>query len=90
MDALDDEKLYEGRARGMLVENLRGCMNFDSGFGSTPGGESHGGQSEFRFSYSLPTSLATFTFFSCNSFHSRTFPKKWTSDTDSIGIKWQT
>jgi prenyltransferase beta subunit len=31
----------------MLIENLRGCMNFDGGFGSTPGGESHGGQSEF-------------------------------------------
>jgi prenyltransferase beta subunit len=30
----------------MLTENLRGCMNFDGGFGSTPGGESHGGQSE--------------------------------------------
>ena len=29
----------------MLIENLRGCMNFDGGFGSTPGGESHGGQS---------------------------------------------
>jgi hypothetical protein len=33
----------------MLIENLRGCMNFDGGFGSTPGGESHGGQSGSLF-----------------------------------------
>ena len=46
LDALDDGSLYKGRAREMIVENLRGCMNFDSGFGSTPGGESHGGQSK--------------------------------------------
>lgn len=31
--------------REKVVENLKGCMNFDSGFGTTPGAESHGGQS---------------------------------------------
>ena len=53
LDDLDTPELYGGKARGMLLENLRGCMNFDGGFGSTPGGESHGGQSE-SFSFSFP------------------------------------
>lgn len=43
----------------MLIENLRGCMNFDGGFGSTPGGESHGGQSGSLSAFlSLLASLA--------------------------------
>jgi hypothetical protein len=45
LDDLDKPDLYDGKGREMLIENLRGCMNFDGGFGSTPGGESHGGQS---------------------------------------------
>jgi hypothetical protein len=45
LDDLDKPELYDGKTREMLIDNLRGCMNFDGGFGSTPGGESHGGQS---------------------------------------------
>lgn len=43
---LDKTDLYDGGARELIVGNLKGCMNFDSGFGTTPGAESHGGQSE--------------------------------------------
>jgi geranylgeranyl transferase type-2 subunit beta len=43
---LDSDTLHGGKARELIVANLRGCMNFDSGFGTTPGAESHGGQSE--------------------------------------------
>jgi len=37
-------------------------MNFDAGFGGTPGGESHGGQSEFllplsNFRYSFRSTI---------------------------------
>ena len=64
LDALDDTGLYGGKAREMVVENLRGCMNFDSGFGSTPGGESHGGQSGscFMLSFCHITLLFPFSF----------------------------
>lgn len=43
---LDKTDLHDGGARELIVGNLKGCMNFDSGFGTTPGAESHGGQSE--------------------------------------------
>jgi hypothetical protein len=59
LDDLDKPELYGGKGREMLIENLRGCMNFDGGFGSTPGGESHGGQSESSSS-SSPYSILFF------------------------------
>lgn len=31
-------------AREAILENIRGSMNFDGGFGTEPGAESHGGQ----------------------------------------------
>jgi geranylgeranyl transferase type-2 subunit beta len=52
LSELDSDTLHGGKARELIVGNLKGCMNFDSGFGTTPGAESHGGQSEslIRFS----------------------------------------
>jgi geranylgeranyl transferase type-2 subunit beta len=44
MEALD--ALYGGRGREMVLENIRRSMNFDGGFGTEPGAESHGGQGE--------------------------------------------
>lgn len=49
ISAIDDVRLHRGRARELMVENLRGSMNFDGGFGTEPGGESHGGQGKFSF-----------------------------------------
>lgn len=46
LDALDD--LHGGQGRRLVVDNLLGCMNFDSAFGTEPGAESHGGQGELR------------------------------------------
>jgi geranylgeranyl transferase type-2 subunit beta len=42
LDELD--KLHGGRGRELVVENIRKSMNFDGGFGTEPGAESHGGQ----------------------------------------------
>jgi geranylgeranyl transferase type-2 subunit beta len=44
LDALDE--LYDGKGRELVLDNLVGCMNFDSAFGTEPGAESHGGQGE--------------------------------------------
>lgn len=46
LDALDE--LHGGQGRQLVVDNLLGCMNFDSAFGTEPGAESHGGQGELR------------------------------------------
>ncbi|RXK38542.1 geranylgeranyl transferase type-2 subunit beta [Tremella mesenterica] len=36
--------LHDGRGLRLVVEHIQKCMNFDGGFGTTIGGESHGGQ----------------------------------------------
>lgn len=36
----------EGTARERILKNIQGSMNFDAGFGTEPGAESHGGQGE--------------------------------------------
>ena len=40
------EKLHDGRGKELVVDNIRRSMNFDGGFGTEPGAESHGGQGE--------------------------------------------
>lgn len=36
-------------ARDTVLENIQRSMNFDGGFGTEPGAESHGGQGEFSW-----------------------------------------
>ena len=43
------DKLHEGRGRELVVDNIRRSMNFDGGFGTEPGAESHGGQGALSF-----------------------------------------
>jgi prenyltransferase beta subunit len=78
LDDLVKPDLYGGKGREMLIENLMGCMNFDGGFGSTPGGESHGGQSGsliLLFSFFYLVLSITSSFFSLLSLsHISTFP----------------
>lgn len=40
----DLERLHVGRGKELVVDNIANSMNFDGGFGTEPGAESHGGQ----------------------------------------------
>ncbi|KAJ9095355.1 hypothetical protein QFC19_007599 [Naganishia cerealis] len=42
LDALDTA--LNGKARGLIVDHIARCRNFDGGFGAAEGSESHGGQ----------------------------------------------
>ena len=45
LDRLPDlDALHQGTGRVLVVERIKGSMNFDGGFGLEPGAESHGAQ----------------------------------------------
>jgi geranylgeranyl transferase type-2 subunit beta len=44
----DLDAAFDGKGRQLVVGHIERCKNFDGGFGSEEGAESHGGQSEFE------------------------------------------
>lgn len=42
------DKLHQGTGRAVVLERIKGSMNFDGGFGVEPGAESHGAQGTSR------------------------------------------
>lgn len=44
----DLDEAFDGKGRDLVIGHIERCRNFDGGFGSDEGSESHGGQSEFK------------------------------------------